>query len=71
MHCILNFILLETFELNVEAGSFTDSEIIVMLGENGRSCFVNLFSIYQDVFYKISLNLLSFKELEKQLLFEC
>ena len=24
-----------TFRLNVEAGSFTDSEIIVMLGENG------------------------------------
>ena len=28
--------LVETFELNVEAGTFTDSEIIVMLGENGR-----------------------------------
>lgn len=31
---------IETFELKVEAGTFTDSEIIVMLGENGMFLWV-------------------------------
>lgn len=36
--------VLKTFELKVEAGSFTDSEIIVMLGENGtgKTTFIRM-----------------------------
>ena len=35
---------LGTFELTVEAGEFTDSEIIVMLGENGtgKTTFIRM-----------------------------
>ncbi len=35
---------LGSFEMNVETGGFTDSEIIVMLGENGtgKTTFIRL-----------------------------
>ena len=29
----------EDFHLSIDGGDFTDSEIIVMLGENGKSTF--------------------------------
>ena len=29
-------LLTETFELSIDPGEFTDSEILVMLGENGK-----------------------------------
>ncbi len=37
-------LLVGTFELNINPGEFTDSEIIVMLGENGtgKTTFIRL-----------------------------
>lgn len=43
--------VLETFELRVEAGTFTDSEIIVMLGENGRLISLKLFHRIRTLLY--------------------
>lgn len=44
MHCELLTPSQGNFTMNVEAGSFTDSEILVMLGENGtgKTTFIRM-----------------------------
>lgn len=38
VYCSLRLlpVVAEEFQLNIDGGEFTDSEIIVMLGENGK-----------------------------------
>jgi len=44
MHCICLRLVAGDFKLDIEAGEFTDSEIIVMLGENGtgKTTFIRM-----------------------------
>ena len=37
--CFFSCVCAEDFHLSIDGGEFTDSEIIVMLGENGKSVF--------------------------------
>ena len=44
LHCSSLCLVVGDFKLDIEAGEFTDSEIIVMLGENGtgKTTFIRM-----------------------------
>jgi ATP-binding cassette subfamily E protein 1 len=44
---------LGSFNLSVDAGSFTESEIIVLLGENGTGKFRNFIRIFNIFCFKV------------------
>lgn len=51
------------FELTVEGGEFTDSEIIVMLGENGTGKTTLIRFSYQSICFFLFQKLLSYYNL--------